>query len=88
MKQAQDETPDCVCIPGTQNMPCVNILSPPSVIETKKHYYSAKALSQQTFKSSKDSDQQEFNDTSDYSAVYNQLQKLKTMNMYHKVNGY
>ena len=71
MKQIHEEISDSAGIPGTHKMHCVKVLAP-YVIETKEHYYSMKAPSQHTFKSS-------VKDTPDSSAVDHQYQKIENI---------
>ena len=61
VKQVDEGISNSAGIPGTHKMHCVKVLAP-YVIETKEHYYSMKAPSQHTFKSS-------VKDTPDSSAV-------------------
>ena len=71
VKQVDEDISDSAGIPGTHKMHCVKVLAP-YVIETKEHYYSMKAPSQHTFKSS-------VKDTPDSSAVDHQYQKIENI---------
>ena len=71
VKQVDEGISDSAGIPGTHKMHCVKVLAP-YVIETKEHYYSMKAPSQHTFKSS-------VKDTPDSSAVDHQYQKIENI---------
>ena len=71
VKQVDEDISDSAGIPGTHKMHCVKVLAP-CVIETKKHYYSMKAHSQHTFKSS-------VKDTPNSFAVDHQYQKIESI---------
>ena len=71
VKQVDEDTSDSAGIPGTHKMHCVKVLAP-YVIETKDHYYSIKAPSQHTLKSS-------VKDTLDSFAVGHQYQKIENI---------
>ena len=71
VKQVDEDISDSAGIPGTHKMHCVKVLVA-YMIETKEHYYSIKAPSQHTFKSS-------VKDTPDSSAVDHQYQKIENI---------
>ena len=71
VKQVDEDISDSAGIPGTHKIHCVKVLAP-YVIEIKEHYYSIKAPSQHTFKSS-------VKDTPDSSAVDHQYQKIENI---------